>query len=569
MSWEDALAKFVAPWRCLAFFFGLISLTGCSSREPETLGGPPEIRRLSEEQYRNSIADIFGADTKVPGRFEPDQRVGGLLAIGTSLASITPAAFEQYDVTARAIAAQVLDEAHRAKTVSCTPGAADAADDPCTAKFTKTYLRKLFRRTPTDAETARFTTLAHLVSKATGDSYAGLQAALAGMLVSSEFLFRTDATESDPASPGKLRLTSFAKAQRLSFLLWNTSPDEELLAAAERGDLHDAKLLGAQADRMLASPRLEQGVRALFNDMYGFDDFKRLAKDPQIFSRFNFKTAADAQEETLRTISDHLLKNDGDYRELFTTQKTNVTRTLGLVYLVPVATREGFEPFDFSQSGESGSERAGILTHASFLALHSHPGRSSATLRGKAVRELILCQTVPRPPPNVDFSVVQDTSNVTLKTARDRVSAHLKDAACASCHKITDPIGLALEQFDGSGVYRTAENGVPIDASGDLDGRPFKDAVGLGKAVYEHPDTAACLVKRVYETGAGREPTESEAPWLTYMTKAFASDDYKLRSLLRRTVTSAAFYRVSPVESQPGAKAASAEAGHHPEEKNS
>src|SRR5690606_19721099 len=144
----------------------------------------------------------------------------------------------------------------------------------------------------------------------------------------------------------------------------------------------------------------------------------------------------------------------------------------------------GWSPYVFpAEDNPKAGDRAGLLTRVSFLALHSHPGRSSATLRGKAVRELILCQEVPTPPANVDFSVVQDTDNPQFKTARERVLAHQTDAACASCHRITDPIGLAMENFDGSGVFRAMENGVAIDASGVLDGLDYGDAVGLGEAV--------------------------------------------------------------------------------------
>src|SRR6185369_16516725 len=129
----------------------------------------------------------------------------------------------------------------------------------------------------------------------------------------------------------------------------------------------------------------------------------------------------------------------------------------------------------------------------SFLAGHSHPGRSSATLRGKALREVLLCQTVPRPPANVDFSAIENP-DPSLKTARDRLDFHRKNPVCAGCHKITDPMGLALENFDGSGQYRETEKGAPIDASGILDGKEFKNVAGLGQALHDSPAVPACLV---------------------------------------------------------------------------
>src|SRR6185503_18624306 len=145
-------------------------------------------------------------------------------------------------------------------------------------------------------------------------------------------------------------------------------------------------------------------------------------------------------------------------------------------------------------------------THVSFLASHAHPGRSSATRRGKALRELLLCQPVPLPPPNVDFSVLNDPTSP-FKTARDRVNFHLQNPVCAGCHKITDPMGLALENFDGAGAYRAEEKGQEIDASGAFDGKPFTGAVGLGKALHDNPALTSCLVKRAYSYGSGSPTT--------------------------------------------------------------
>ena len=188
-----------------------------------------------------------------------------------------------------------------------------------------------------------------------------------------------------------------------------------------------------------------------------------------IFEKFSLKVANDAREQTLRTISDLLLAQRGDYRDLFTTRKTFLTRSLGMVYRVPVTSRDGWESHEFAKD----DPRAGLLTQIAFTALHSHPGRSSATLRGKAIRELLLCQKVPAPPNNVDFKLVQDTASTEYRTARDRLTAHSNNETCAGCHKIIDPLGLALENFDGIGGFRARENDAAIDPSGTLDGTAY------------------------------------------------------------------------------------------------
>jgi hypothetical protein len=524
--------------------FCSIGLTGCGPREPTTSGGPAEIRRLTEAQYRQSIADIFGDDIKVAGRFEPGMRIDGLLAVGTAQVTVTPAGLEQYEAMAHGIAAQVVDERHRDRLVGCHPAAANAPDDRCATLFLRQAGLRLFRRPLDDKELKDEVAVANAAAQTLGNFYGGLEYGLAGLLASPEFLFRKEEAEPDPAHPGTRRLDAYAMASRLSFLLWDTAPDEALLAAAKRGDLYDLAKLATQVDRLLASPRLEIGVRAFFSDMLGFDSFDELAKDSVIYPKFSLKVANDAKEQTLRTIADFLVAEHGDYRDLFTSRKTFLTRNLGMLYRVPVETRNGWETHVFPL----GDARAGLLSQISFLALHSHPGRSSATLRGKAIRELLLCVRVPMPPPNVNFAIVQDTNNPKFKTARERLTAHRTDAVCAGCHKIMDPVGLGLESFDGAGQYRTTENGARIDPSGELDGVAFKDAAGLGQAMHDNPAATACLVSDVYRYAAGRDAEPGERNFIGWLNGRFAADGYRLPHLLRRIALSDAFYRVSASE---------------------
>jgi hypothetical protein len=365
------------------------------------------------------------------------------------------------------------------------------------------------------------------------------------------FLFRHENVEPDPDHPGKYRLDAFAKASQISFLLWNTTPDDDLLRAAESGELHTQRGLQQQVDRLLGSPMLESGVRAFFTDMLGFDQFATLSKDATLYPKFTPKAVADAQEQTLRTIVDLLITQRGDYRDLFTSRRTFLTPTLGIIYGVPVVadtpigTPEQWVPYEYPE----GDPRTGLLTQASFVALHAHPGRSSPTIRGKALRELVLCQKVPDPPGNVDFKVVQDTTNPHFRTARERVTAHRTIPTCAGCHKMIDPMGLALENFDGAAGFRLLENGARIDTSGELDGIKFDDAAGLGRAVHDNPATPACLASRLFSYGSGRAPVKSEANWVRYVGKQFAADGYRVPDLLRRIATSDALYRATVPQS--------------------
>jgi hypothetical protein len=370
------------------------------------------------------------------------------------------------------------------------------------------------------------------------DFYAGLGAALEGMLLSPRVLMVSERAEPDPAHPGKERLDGYSLASRLSFFLWNAAPDDLLLKAAASGELNTPKGLSKTVDRMLASPRLEAGMRAFFDDMFAFDSFDNLAKDAQIYPVFTGVAVVDAREQTLRTVIDHLITRDRDYRDLFTTRDTFISPSLAAIYRLP--TTPGWTPYEFPE----GSPRMGLVTQISFLAGHAHPGRSSPTLRGKALREVLLCQTVPRPPANVDFSAVENPAS-TIKTQRERVALHLKNPVCAGCHKITDPMGLALENFDGAGQYRTTEKGADIDPSGSLDGKDFKDVKGLAMALHDHPQVPSCLVKRVFAYGTGSPISSDEQKTLDYLNKAFAGEGYRMKSLLKTVIMSSAFTTVS------------------------
>ncbi len=508
--------------------------------------GPVAMRRLTQDQYKQIINDVFGPTVTLGGRFEPDMRDAGLLAVGAAQVSVTAAGLEQYDLMARSIASQVVDDKHRPLLVGCKPASETAPDDACAKQFLGKVGRLLFRRPLTQHELDGEVAAANAATVKTGNFYNGLGLSLAGILEAPQFLFRQETVEADPAHAGSYRLDAYSKASRLSFFLWNAAPDPELLAAAQNGELNSASGLKKQTDRLMASPRLEAGVRAFFSDMLAFDGFSTLAKDTTLYPKFTSQVLRDAQEQTMRTIIDHLLVQKADYRDLFTTNKTFLTPLLASIYKVQATFPEGVQDPWVAFEYPKDAPQAGILTQASFVGLHSHPGRSSATIRGKALRTTLLCQKVPDPPGNVNFNLVQDTNNPNYKTARQRLEAHRTAATCAGCHKIMDPVGLAMENFDTIGGFRTTENGAPIDASGELDGVKFSDVAGLGKAVHDNPAATACIVNRVYEFGAGHAPNKSESGWVSdTVAKNFVASGYKFTDLLRDVATSDVFYRAS------------------------
>jgi hypothetical protein len=488
------------------------------------------IRRLTETQYRHSIADVFGSEIKIEARFEPEKREDGLLALGSAQASLTSSGFEQYFALASSIATQVLqgpkDAPKLDALLGCTPANPAQADAACARSFITRYGERLLRRPLSELEIQARLETAAVGAQQSGDFYAGLQLALTSLLIAPEFLFRIESAEPDAASPGQYRLDAYTKAARISFLFWDTAPDEELLSAARSGAIHTQAELERQLARMIASPRFRQGAAAFFTDMLQLEGFENLVKEPAVYPKFNQSVADAAREQTRVTTIDLLIEQRRDYRELFTSNETFINRYLAAIYQVPFNFKGGeWMRYTFPES----SERAGILTQVSFLSLFAHPGSSSPTRRGIKIYEIFMCEPTPDPPADVDFSKVRDS---TKGTVRGRLLDHMENTGCTACHRRSDPPGLALEHFDGLGQLRTLENGAPIDVSAELGDVKVSGARGVANYLHDSPKIPACLVRNVYAYGVGRKPGVRERDYLAEQAKRFATNGYRVPELM-------------------------------------
>lgn len=511
--------------------------------EPDDSASLVRTRLLTDEQYSNSITHIFGADISdsVLPPIPPMERTDGLLASGAAFVGVTSDQISQIQLAAASIASKVVDDEHRDFLIPCRPESLTEPDSSCAGLFLSETGRLLLRGRLSEERLAELVELAGYAAQETDDFYEGLALAIESILISTDFVFILESAEPDPAQPGQQRLDSYSLASRLSFFLWNAPPDDALLLAAESGELHTAEGLAAQVDRLLASARLEDGMRTFFDDMLAFDEFDSLAKDPVVYPMVTGTTLEHAREQTLRTVIDHLLVQEADYRDLFTTRKTFMSMQLATLY--GTATGDGWVPYEFDED----SQRMGLLTHVSFLAANSHAVRSSPTLRGKALRERFLCQKVPDPPPNVDFSSLEEAEDAS--TARERLAVHNSNPSCAGCHLITDPMGLSLENFDGAGIFRQTENGATLDITGELDGIFYDDIGGLATAMRNHPKLSACLVNRLYAFGTGGPVSlRYDRDILDWFEDRFVAEDYRLKALLRELVLSQAFATVRVVE---------------------
>ena len=502
----------------------------------------PTLRRLTNDQFANTVRDLLGDDIVIPGELDPDSRVAGFLSAGASVAAFSPRGTENIESFAYILAAQAMEPDRRDLILGCTPsGTVDAA---CSRQFVEEFGRRAWRRPLSADEVERMATLADTAGDTLADFHDGLEFAIAGLLQSPDFLYRVElGADADGDLPR--RYTDFEIASRLSYLIWNSTPDDALLDAAESGLLSTDDGLLAEVERLLAAPRATAGLQSWFSDWMHLADLPELYKESSVFPHMSDTLPDAAEQEALRTFAYVAIDTDGDLRDLVTTRTTFVDRELAALYDLRAPVRDGFAAVQHPEE----SMRRGLLGQAAFLALNAHPVSSSATLRGKFIREVFLCAQLPGPPADADTSIPPVTEEA--RTLRDRVQIHLTDPGCAGCHRNMDLIGLGLENFDGIARFRTMEEGAQIDASGELDEVPFADAVGLAEVLHGSEDFSPCLVKAMvrYSNGYREEPGQFEA--LEHLAELFAGDGHRLEPLVVELTTSPLFLQAGAVDDGP------------------
>ncbi len=525
---------------------------GCDRGEPKAAATPrgdapevavpgPTLRRLTSAQYRNTIADLFGDDVVIATALEPDEAVDGLLTVGASVVTISSLGVERYETAAFTVADQVMSDAEkRATLVPCTPSA--SVDEACAREALSQIGLRVWRRPLTEAELDTLVSVADTAALTLDDFYSGLGYGVAALLESPYFLFLVELGEDDPDQPGARRYTDYEMASRLSYFLWNTAPDLPLLEAAAAGELTDDAGLSAAVARLLADDRARAGLQNFTDEMFTLYEVEEMSKDPTVFVHYSDDLGASARTETLMDMERLVFDEDGDYRDLFTSQETFLDRKLAALYNVAAPAEEGFALATLPAAGG----RRGLLGTVSVLGQYGHPTSTSPTKRGRFVREVLLCQPLPDPPGDVATVLPEATGDA--PTLRDRLEQHRSDPACAVCHDLTDPVGLALENFDGVGGWRDEDNGAPVDASGDLDGEAYDDAWGLAEAVSEHSRVPGCLSSTMYRYANGRVLTDAEDDLVDWHTEGFVEADHRVLSLMADIANSPGFRTVGAVE---------------------
>ena len=504
----------------------------------------PTLRRLLARQYRSSVRDLLGDAAALAADPPADSSLNGFDAIGSAQLSVSDDAVTKYEDSARAVAAAAMGDTARIGTfLSCDPMAPTDAT-ACRKDFAKSFGRLAFRRPLAVEEIDRYAGVAETASAELGDFNSGIEYAILAFLQSPSFLYQVEIGGVDPLRPTLRKLDGYELASRMSFFLVGSTPSAALLDAAEKGTLDSAAGAREAARLLLAKPEARAALDEFYAELLRLRDLDGVVKDEKAFPAFSLKLAQAMREETLHLIGDIVWDQNSDYRDILDANYTFVNGDLASLYGLPAPAGNGIEFIKVTLPEEQ--KRGGLLGQASFLSLFSHAAISSPTLRGKFVRERLLCQSIPAPPANVNTVLPTDPD---AKTARQKLEVHQTAPGCKSCHKAMDLIGFGLENYDGIGAFRTTENGETIDPKTEAEGiGAFDGAKSLGTLLRDDPAVTSCMVRNMFRGATGHIDTAGESPALTELDKTFADSGYHLQDLLVELVASDAFRLVGVVE---------------------
>lgn len=504
------------------------------------LGSSP-LRRLSGREYLNTLSDLFpGVSPDLPqlpveapvDSFDNDAR-----ALGPSDLSVARWEEIAFRYTRDLVTNQrALNEA--------LPCAAEVSDtdsaSECGARWIGEFGEKAHRRPLSDDERSRYQTLFDAQLSAI-DFEAAVQLTTMAMLQSPWLLYRVEVAGSADAED-VAPLDSFEMASRLSYFLWQTMPDEELMDAARQDQLVDPVQIEAQARRMLADPRARAAVGDFHRQWLYFDRILKEEHDSRLeslFPNWDAETQRSAHEELLRFAEHSVLDGDGTLRDLLLSRETEVNGPLAEIYGVEgPADADEWEPVTLPEG-----ERAGVLTRVGFLAAHAHSANGSPPLRGNYVMQRLFCMQLPPPPPDADTSP-PDGSDDAL-TNREAFAERTAPSDCQACHVVLDSFGFGFEHYDAIGAYRDLDNGEPVDAAVTLTGTDITGevdgALELSERLVESAQVKQCVVSRWFRYSRGRGVEAADACALEPLNQRFEETSGNFIELMVAIATSPEF----------------------------
>lgn len=490
--------------------------------------GPSPWRRLSREQYANSVRDLIAGANPNIDRLSLDERLGPFKT--NIVGNATDITVSQYMESAEQIGATAVSKADT--LVGCdrkTKG-----DEPCAFAFITKFGRNAYRRPLTAEEQSRYEAL----YKAVGSFAEGIGAVVTTMLESPNFLYIVELGQADPKLPKVVRMTPYELATRLSYFLWSSIPDGTLLDAAAAGTLGTMEGLQTQITRMLANPKARNTLNSFHVQWLDIETAGGLWRDSTVFPDFD-KVTGLTKAETQDFVNHVITKGDGKLETLLSAPFTIAPDALLAFYGAKRAAGADVKsPVDLDPK-----QRAGILTQAAFLSVHAAVNQTSPVARGVAIRRFLLCQDLPDPPPDVNAVAPEPKAGA---TTRERFSMHQSGVTCKPCHQLIDNVGLGFEHYNGVGQWRDKEEGKDIDATGtvveggDLNGN-FDGAIELAKKLSKSDTVRDCVARQWFRFSLGRNESEADACLLQKAMQTFKADDYNIRTLISAIATGDAF----------------------------
>lgn len=524
---------------------GIAACTGVIGAGDGAGGGPgspgssgssiasPPYARLTDTQYNLTVADLF-SPIKIPTQSLPaDLTIGGF---DNNAASQNPTAplVEAYHNAAVFVAGAAMNDP--TALLGCSPSTR-ADEDGCASAFFASFAKKAYRHPPDQDELTALGGFYTSQRAAGADFVTAMTLAIEAILQSPRFLYRVEIGAPLAGTSNVVALTPYEMASRLSYLLWNTMPDDALFAAAADGSLGTPEGIDAQARRMLADPRAHAAIVDFHRQWLRFDKMNGLTKDATMFPSFGPNTVASMQSSAEKFV-EGVFFGDGMLNTLLTDHNAWVNDDLAPIYGVPSPGP------NLTLVSVDAAQRSGILTNAGLMAGFAHQTSDSPVLRGVFVLDRIMCMPSPPPPPNVPPPPAPDAANP--HTTRDRFAQLHEQGTCASCHHTIDGVGFGFEHYDAIGKWRTTDMGFPVDSSGwlsgsgDLQGN-FDGAVELGQKLAASSQVQTCVASQWTRYALGVDSTGIDAATVAPIATAFASSGGNMRELVVAVTNSDAF----------------------------
>ncbi|WP_176736567.1 DUF1592 domain-containing protein [Oligoflexus tunisiensis] len=506
----------------------LEKILAADSSCPETpaVSSRRQLRLLTRDEYNRSIKDVFRLGGDYRGSLPVEQKVLGF-SNNAQYALVSSDHAAAYDKTAKELAQQIVaTEWSRLVKCQVNEGAA------CAETFIRTYGPRIWRR-PLTEDDVKALLRVHQVG-ADISMTAAMELVVRGLVSSPHFLYRSETGQDGT-------LNAYERASALSYFFWGTTPDEELMQLAASGALMQEETLLAQARRLLQDDRAKEGMKAFSNAWLNYSAVLSVSKDATVYPNFDGIRASLARET--EDFFDYLVrKKQADFPELLTADYSLGDQRLADFYRAQLTTEGDQQKLTFPDQ-----PRLGILGHGSILASLAYATETGPIQRGKFVREHLLCDILMPPPPDLMIMVPAPKEGA---TTRERFAAHTAAAACRGCHIKIDGVGFSMEDFDAVGLYRTIDNGKPVDASGQvfaLDGKnvDINGARELSQALATSPRAKQCFVVQTWRMAQGRLESADDVCAIRQLASTFVQQDMSMAELLVQLITDPSYMQRS------------------------